>query len=273
MEERQPSRSAHLLRMDQHGEWHTHLSRWEKRLEKRRKKETTYWTLPQQLLYTEHVTTFHWLDFPFLFLRRFKFQTKRPNWAVGGRPGVTVWLQIGWFFFFSTLSISSQPSSFKKKRKEKTHTGAQADSSKGYARTQTHSTLSLLFLPRDKQRMIHIYTQQHINDDSIFCLYLYFFPFVCIAFFLSLYLASITLSYYVLKQMPDGSCRYIRIVYYAILQFSFLLLFFLVLYVVAYSRHIRIVCYDMGTGAFRSSVGTLTGAYDSLAVVVRFSFL
>jgi hypothetical protein len=79
---------------------------------KGRKKETTYWTLPQQLLYTEHVTTFHWLDFPFLFLRRFKFQTKRPNWAVGGRPGVTVWLQIGWFFFFSTLSISSQPSSF-----------------------------------------------------------------------------------------------------------------------------------------------------------------
>ena len=119
MEERQPSRSAHLLRMDQHGEWHTHLSRWEKRLEKRRKKETTYWTLPQQLLYTEHVTTFHWLDFPFLFLRRFKFQTKRPNWAVGGRPGVTVWLQIGWFFFFSTLSISSQPSSFKKKEKKK----------------------------------------------------------------------------------------------------------------------------------------------------------
>ena len=93
--------------------WMTHTSlQMGKTTRKGRKKETTYWTLPQQLLYTEHVTTFHWLDFPFLFLRRFKFQTKRPNWAVGGRPGVTVWLQIGWFFFFSTLSISSQPSSF-----------------------------------------------------------------------------------------------------------------------------------------------------------------
>lgn len=184
MEERQPSRSAHPLRMDQHGEWHTHLSRWERRLEKRGKKETTYWTPPQQLLYTEHVTTFHWLDFPFLFLRRFKFQTKRPNWAVGGRPGVTVWLQIGWFFFFSTLSISSQPSSFLKKKKRKnTHGGTSRFLKRICAHSDSLNSLSLLFLPRDKQRMIHIYTQQHINDDSIFCLYLYFFPLFVLLFF------------------------------------------------------------------------------------------
>jgi hypothetical protein len=31
--------------------------------------------------------------------------------------------------------------------------------------------------------MIHIYTQQHINDDSIFCLYLYFFPLFVLLFF------------------------------------------------------------------------------------------
>lgn len=180
-------------------------------------------------------------------------------------------------FSFSLLfqSAASRPALKKKKKRKNTHGGTSRFLKRICAHSDSLNSLSLSVISPSRQTAYdsHLYTTAY--KWWLYFLFVFvFFPFVCIAFFLSLYLASITLSYYVLKQMPDGSCRYIRIVYYAILQFSFLLLlFFLVLYVVAYSRHIRIVCYDMGTGAFRSSVGTLTGAYDSLVVVVRFSFL
>lgn len=146
----------------------------------------------------------------------------------------------------------------------------QKDTSQTDTQTQTRKRKTLYFLPwRQTAYDSHLYNS--INDDSIFlCLLVFAFCFCFFSFVL--FLPSITLSYYVLKQMPDGSCRY----YTALCtQYSFFSFLLFVLFVWDFFR-VRLhnppsysycmLRYGDERSTSRSSVGTLNRRPPTLSL-------
>lgn len=200
----------------------------------------------------------HWLD---LVLLRVIFSLYETVGAWCDR------VTTNWLISSLLLSISSrpavQPRFLKRIRAKQTH-----------RRRLGKEKLSLYFLPwRQTAYDSHLYNS--INDDSIFlCLWVFAFCF-CFFFSFVLFLPSITLSYYVLKQMPDGSCRYYTALCTQYSFFSFLLVLLFVLFVWDFFR-VRLhnppsysycmLRYGDERSTSRSSVGTLNRRPPTLSL-------
>lgn len=199
----------------------------------------------------------HWLD---LVLLRVIFSLYETVGAWCDR------VTTNWLISSLLLSISSrpavQPRFLKRIRAKQTH-----------RRRLGKEKLSLYFLPwRQTAYDSHLYNS--INDDSIFlCLLVFAFCFCFFSFVL--FLPSITLSYYVLKQMPDGSCRYYTALCTQYSFFSFLLVLLFVLFVWDFFR-VRLhnppsysycmLRYGDERSTSRSSVGTLNRRPPTLSL-------